>query len=141
MLTGATESADAADTLLQTLFSCYQGNLIQLDRYPALYTRVIPERPRVTALARYQAAHGELVTSLRHNALKFDAFTLQLITRLTGQMTRTDLVDYFANLGGKGQMRLEKDGKPLAGTALEQAIGEMLDFSLRKLATEGMFPR
>ena len=70
------------DALAEPLLQCALSRFVDLGVSPASFATEVSERPEASALARRQAAAGELVTSLRHFSVElpyFDRFVLRLL--------------------------------------------------------------
>ena len=105
------------------LLRCFAANLVRLHVQPAPVSVSAPERPAVSALARLEAAQGELLTTLRHTGLQLgDDLGRRLVTLLDGTRDRAALIEALA-----------------AGSALDRAaLATALDESLERLARAGM---
>ncbi len=105
----ARELGPVEDALVQA----YAANFLELHACPPRVASRPPERPRVSALARVQAARGELVTNLRHRSVRLeDEPGRRLVTLLDGARDRAALA---AELPAEG---LERSLEGLARLAL-----------------------
>ena len=76
------------------LLRCYATNLVRLHADPPMVSTVPPERPRVSPVARLEAAEGTMVTTVRHTHLELDdAVVRQVVTLLDGSRDRAALVE------------------------------------------------
>jgi SAM-dependent methyltransferase len=84
-------------TICDALLRCYAANLVRLHVHPPAVSAVAPARPQVSALARLEAAQGEMLTTVRHTAIRLDdALGRRLVTLLDGTRDRTALLDELA---------------------------------------------
>jgi hypothetical protein len=84
----ARELGPVEDALLRG----YAANFLELHACPPRVASRPGERPRVSALARVQAQRGELVTNLRHRAVRLeDELGRRLVTLLDGTRDREAL--------------------------------------------------
>jgi hypothetical protein len=105
----ASELGDVEDALL----GGYAAGFLELHASPPHVASRPGERPEASPLARYQAAHGELVTNLRHRSVRLeDEPGRKLVTLLDGTRDRAALA---AELPAKG---LERSLEGLARLAL-----------------------
>jgi len=70
------------------------------------------EYPRASGLARYQAARGELVTSVCHVPVKLDAIAAELVQLLDGSRTREQIVRALTKLEGAPRREELQRGLP-----------------------------
>lgn len=92
--------ADLADreeelpAICDALLRCFAANLVALHVHPPQLSAVAPERPRVSALTRLEAAQGELLTTARHTGVRLgDDLAQRLIALLDGTRDRAALLD------------------------------------------------
>ena len=110
-------------TVCDALLRCYAANLVRLHVDPPAVSVVAPERPRVSALARLEAAQGEMLTTARHTGLRLDdELGRRLVTLLDGTRDRHALLAELASA-----VAMERD---------ELATG--LERSLERLAGAGL---
>lgn len=92
--------ADAEEQLpaiCDALLRCFAANLVRLHRLPPAVSPVAPEKPRVSALTRLEAAHGEMLTTTRHTGIRIDDDLGQrLIVLLDGTRDRAALIEALA---------------------------------------------
>jgi SAM-dependent methyltransferase len=80
--------------ICDALLRCFAANLVRLHVHPPALSTVAPQRPRVSALARLEAAQGELLTTQRHTGIRLDdELGQRLITLLDGTRDRAALLD------------------------------------------------
>lgn len=118
-LAPAGELATVCDALLR----CYAANLVRLHVHPPAVSAVAPQRPRVSVLARLEAAQGELLTTARHTGLRLDDdLGRRLVTLLDGTRDRSALLDELAPDAAIGRAELagglEQSLERLAGAGL-----------------------
>jgi SAM-dependent methyltransferase len=109
--------------ICEALLRCFCANLVRLHVHPPALSTVAPDRPRVSALARLEAAQGELLTTARHTGLRLDdELGARLVTLLDGTRDRADLLDALA---------------PGAAMSRDE-LAEGLEASLARLAGAGL---
>jgi SAM-dependent methyltransferase len=75
------------------LLRCYAANLVRLHVHPPLVSTTPPERPRMSPVARLEAAEGAMVTTVRHTHHELDDdVTRRVATLLDGSRDRAALV-------------------------------------------------
>jgi Predicted methyltransferase regulatory domain len=116
-------SARELPAICEALLRCFAANLVRLHVHPPALSPVAPERPRVSALARLEAAQGELLTTARHTAIHLDdELGTRLVTLLDGTRDRAALLDALA---------------PAAAMSPDE-LAEGLEASLTRLAGAGL---
>jgi SAM-dependent methyltransferase len=81
------------------LLRCYATNLVRLHVHPPRVSTAPPERPRVSPVARLEAAEGTMVTTVRHTHLELDDDVARRVaTLLDGSRDRADLVEAIGDL-------------------------------------------
>lgn len=135
------ERPDAAKlaALRADLMSLAGYGLIDLRlREPAL-SAAAADRPRVSALTRWQAERAPWATTAHHRVVPFDAFTRLLIRSLDGARDRAELVARMREHAEKGDVSLTlEDGLPLGPADLDEALPKLVEASLNGLAAEGL---
>ena len=110
-------------TICDALLRCYAANLVRLHVHPPAVSTVAPARPQVSALARLEAAQGELLTTVRHTGIRFDDdLARRLVVLLDGSRDRAALL---------------KDLAPNAAMGPDELAAE-LEHSLERLARAGL---
>jgi hypothetical protein len=83
--------------ICDALLRCFAANLVRLHVHPPALSPVAPDKPRVSALTRLQAAQGELLTTARHTGIRLDdELGKRLIGLLDGTRDRAALRDALA---------------------------------------------
>ncbi len=91
----------------EALLRCYAADLVRLHVEPPAVRVAAPPRPRVSALARLEAAQGRLVTTPRHGTFRLDEdLTRRLVTLLDGTRDRAALLDELAQDGSLAREEL-----------------------------------
>jgi SAM-dependent methyltransferase len=105
------------------LLRCYAANLVRLHVHPPFVSTTPSERPRLSPLARLEAAEGTMLTTVRHTHYELDDDVARRVaTLLDGSRDRAAL-----------RTALQED-PTLADADLAAAI----DASLSRLAAAGM---
>ena len=116
-------SEEELAAICDALLRCFAANLVRLHVHPPRLSAVAPQKPRVSALARLQAAQGETLTTTRHTGFRLDDDLGQrLITLLDGTRDRAALLDAL---------------EPDAATGREE-LAAGLEQSLQRLAGAGL---
>jgi len=58
--------------ICDALLRCFGANLVRLHVHPPLVSTIAPERPRVSPVARLEAAAGTMLTTVRHTHYQLD---------------------------------------------------------------------
>jgi hypothetical protein len=125
----APEAPDAERAALcDALLRSYAANVVALHVHPPRLTTAPGDTPRVSALARHQAAAGEVVTNLRHASVRIeDELGRRLVTLLDGTRDR-------AALAGELRAFLAERGEPPPDD-----LDDGLERSLQGLARLALF--
>jgi SAM-dependent methyltransferase len=109
--------------ICDALLRCFAANLVRLHVHPPAVSTAAPEHPRVSPLARLEAAQDELLTTVRHTGIRLDDdLGRRLVTLLDGTRDRAALVAELAP-----DAAMERD---------ELVAG--LEHSLQRLARAGL---
>ncbi len=109
--------------ICEALLRCFGANLVRLHVHPPLVSTSPPERPRVSPLARLEAAEGTMVTTVRHTHHELDD---ELARRVAGLLDGTR--NRRALLAA-----LRDDGGPA-----DDDLAAALEASLARLAEAGL---
>ena len=138
----AAASSGEDDTLElgKTLLKSYAAGLVELHSYLPTYCSAIEERPVASPLARWQAGHGNFVTTLYHNTMYLeDALAKQLLGLLDGTRDRAQLVEELAPVAGTQGWGKLPTGQPITDPRqLRIFIAAELESNLLKLARAGL---
>jgi methyltransferase-like protein/ubiquinone/menaquinone biosynthesis C-methylase UbiE len=126
-----------SDQLAEALLSGFCVSLVELCVHPPRIASQPEERPKTTPLARFQAAQGKAVTSLRHDPVRLGDLARRLLLRLDGSHDRKALMECLregAALGeltdsGKGQTVRNPDDE-LLSRLLDNTLAEFSRVSL-----------
>ena len=91
------------EDLAEAMLRLYVSGVVTLSAAPPAFTLTPGERPRVSPLARAQAAQGEkMLASLHHRAVRMDdPFWYAFLQQLDGKAGAEDLVRYVCTAAGK----------------------------------------
>jgi methyltransferase-like protein/SAM-dependent methyltransferase len=125
--------------LNETLRAAFTADVVQLYARPLAFACEVSDRPEANRLARWQAAQGRTVTTLRHDSRTFDPMTYHLIAHLDGQRDRGQLVELLVQYIGRNGIVLQRDGRPVDDpNQLRALIAEELEPNLRNFAAAGL---
>lgn len=127
-------TAEAA-ALRLFLLQLYAAGIVEFRASAPRFTTVITERPVASPVARWQAAHGDFVTSLFHVVVKVeDEIGRQLLTWLDGSLDRKTLGDRLWHfLKSKGALPTGSNE-----ASVRQKLESDLEQNLAKLARLGL---
>lgn len=122
-----------ADTVAQHVFVAYKAEVIELSTRPIDFiATAAPTQPRVTALARLQAAGGQSVVNLRHENIGVSVAMQQLLPLLDGTRNQQQLGATLRELIARGEVTVNAssgvptDGGPLLTYLLQAFAGDSL---------------
>jgi len=120
-------------------FYTIAGDLVEFRLRPLRMTTQPGPKPLARPLARWQARSGRSATNLRHESVTLDDFGRQVLLRLDGQRSRTDMVRELAGLVLDGQLNVHQDGKRITEPRqIEQAIVQFLDLQIDQFASRAL---
>ena len=111
------------------------AQLVSTHLVDAPIATALGERPAATPIARYQAAHGHLVTNLFHQSLDLEPLDRFVVSRLDGRRTLEDVEAELAATVAAGALAATGAGGPGEAPAAPQAVPELLRRSLSLLLT------
>jgi 2-polyprenyl-3-methyl-5-hydroxy-6-metoxy-1,4-benzoquinol methylase len=76
---------------MQDLFQCFLSGVVELRSWQPPCVSTVSDQPRASACAALEAAASDVVTSLRHEAVRLAPFERTLLRRLDGSLDRTEL--------------------------------------------------
>ena len=111
------ELAAGADSrvLLTSLLKCTAPGAVEFRLTPPRLVAMVSDRPRATALARYQAAAGVPVAGLRHEVVPVDTLDRRVLRLLDGSRDRGQLL---------------KADTGLSAESLEESLGRLARLAL-----------
>jgi SAM-dependent methyltransferase len=121
--------------LAEALWRAFRAGEVELSAAPARHVTVPGERPEASPVARWQAARGPELTSLRHDPVRLgDPLGRQLVRLCDGTRDRAALVDALAAVVSSGA-----DGAALTdGEAVRDRLARGLERNLEILARLAM---
>ena len=124
--------------ILATLVACASAGVVELHSQPVEFVPYATEKPKATALARYQAREGKWVTSLIHtlviNLTKTDRL---LLAHLNGARDRNALVAVLKAAIAKGVLpNPAVDQGAAIEAGLQSDLEQVVEQSLTRLASE-----
>ena len=127
------------EAILHTALNLYGLNMVDLHEHAAVFVPVASEKPKATALARYQARESKMVASLHHALVTTLSKTDRLVlAHLNGARDRGALMAVLRTAIGKGILPdPAKDPEAAAEAGLQGPLENVLEQSLGKLANEG----
>lgn len=98
---GTPPTGEIEDPVTDVLWAAYRLGLVELHAHEPHFTLEAGERPSASLVARLQAEKSELLTNLRHQAVRFeDPRDRQLIQMLDGTKDRMELARELTKDGG-----------------------------------------
>lgn len=130
------EGDPGTEKLANFLLELYSAGLVEFRTNPPAVTTTVSERPAVSPLMRWQAQHGNFVTSQLHVAVKVeDEIGRCLLSALDGTLTHRALSEKIWNLlKSKNSLVAEPHGEE----ALRTKVEAELELNLKKLAQLGL---
>jgi methyltransferase-like protein len=127
--------ANCAGTFAIDVLGCCSVGLATLYFQPEAAPLQRSLHPRVHALTRYQAAHGNWVTNRLHQEVTVDEFSRQLLQLADGSRDVAELRAALRQLIFSGALKYTRNGSQVSDpTIIEQAVVGASDHALRHLA-------
>ena len=126
---------DASDdaALTDLLASLHASGVVELHAVPPNCTEIVSDFPRVSALARRQAAAGLLITNQHRRVLKLDdPFARFLVRNTDGTRSHADLVRLLDREVTAGRLDVQAEGQPVH--RIPAVLQALLEHHLRKMA-------
>src|SRR5262249_35814311 len=125
--------------LAEPLLLGFAAAQVELSTTACLHTLKVPERPRVSALARCQARRGVKVTNLRHETVPLDDLQRRIVRCLDGKPSRAEIVAPLAGLVAQGSLQIHSQNRPVYDAAQVRGIlTQELDRQLPHLARHAL---
>ena len=129
------------ETLLKVLTTATPSP-VELTTLPARLTAAPGEFPLAPALARHQAALGDLVTNARHEQVRLSPLARQTLPRLDGRHDRPALLAHLTGAVAKGDLTINSEGRPVTDPErVAEIMGEALTVQLRQFGLESLLLR
>lgn len=134
----------ARDTqvLGQCLLACFTSgspSLAELYLEPPRFSAKVSERPLASPLARVQGSADSRVANLRHELVVLEEFDRQVLLRLDGRHSHSDLLDELEQLVGEGILAVQQDGEAItAAETIQRHLEAALQQRLQHLANKAL---
>jgi methyltransferase-like protein/SAM-dependent methyltransferase len=136
---GLVDRPGGGEVAMQDLFQCYLSGLVELRSLQVPCTSRVSKCPVVSACAVLEASTSDLVTSLRHDAVRLEPFSRALLPRLDGSRTSADLAESLIAPVAAGSLALpQRVGAPTDPDALAVEVAQWVDLSLESLARHAL---
>ncbi len=124
-----------AQRLHENLLQCCAEGIVRVHGKPPKFATHVTDRPTASPLARWQAAHGNLVTSRRHQAVPLNYFDRHVIQLLDGTRGVAKLLDYLSASALVGKLVVVEDQQQVHDAdRLRKILEDALPPSLERLA-------
>ncbi len=125
--------------IMSALLEAYGRRFVQLRAFPPSWISDPGDRPRVSALARYQARSATTVTNRRHQVVGLDDLSLRIVRLADGSRSRTEILAELMRQTQEGELTIRiDDSTGNSPDAAETALQEQTDLTLKQLATQAL---
>ncbi len=130
----AARDASALGVNLLTAYG-HSGNMVELYLDVPHFVLKVSDRPVACPLARLQSPQSELVTNLRHERVRLNAFEQRLLPYLDGTRDRVALADVMSELVSGGSLVVREGDRRVTDLAEARSIViQQMDRALQWLA-------
>ncbi|MDA0371638.1 MAG: methyltransferase domain-containing protein [Actinomycetota bacterium] len=132
----SSEDSPTLQRVAEWALSAFLAGEVQLSRWPRPVAYELPEHPRVSRLARWQASRFRTsVTNLRHEELEIDDLDRVVIVSLDGSRTIDEIVEAGLNALTDGTVEVEVDGQPMTDVEL---LRDLVATKVGRLVNRGL---
>lgn len=125
--------------LLEDLLQCYTVNVVEFHTWQSDFVTEISEIPLVSKIAACQANNGSLVVNQRHEIVKLDPVSKELVKILDGTRNHDELLEYLTQCAAKGALVLEENGRKITETKkIKDALEAAMEQALPTLASSAL---
>lgn len=96
------------EAVIKTLLDCYSIGVLKVFAHSIDVIREIHNKPKISELARYEAAHGLIITNQLHDAVRIDMFTHHVLPHLNGNNDVDSLVEILMEMVTSGKISFRK---------------------------------
>ena len=116
--------------------AAFSAGEVQLSRWPRPVAYELPEHPRTSRSARWQASQMRTsVTNLRHEELEIDDLDRVLIVHMDGSQTVENVVQAGLRALTDGTVEVEVDGEPVTDIEL---LRDLVETKIGRLINRGL---
>jgi methyltransferase-like protein/SAM-dependent methyltransferase len=116
--------------LLDDLLYCYANNVLEFHSWQADFVTELSDKPLASNLASYQANNGSLVVNQRHELVKLDPVSKELVKIMDGKLDHDKIIEHLMESVANGVIILEENGQKIAES---KKIKEVLELAIDKL--------
>ena len=119
----------ATPELGRALLACAQNGFVSLHTHLPDIASTLPDRPRASAVVRWQAEEGKLVVDSRYRSLRLDALSAAVLAELDGSRTRSAVREAVNRRLRSGRLRIEgrsDGGRTISDGELRRVLDEVL---------------
>ncbi len=121
------------------LWQCATGGVIAVTSGPQAFAAAISTTPAASGWARWQAEHGAIVTSRKHQSLRLEFLDRQVLRQCDGRRDLAAIVDGLMGLVNQGQLMLRgPDGQLQSEEQVRAALEALVPRSLHVLAQNAL---
>jgi methyltransferase-like protein len=133
------EEQQSTKVLCQDLLQCYTGNVVEFRTWQADFVTEISKKPLVGKLAAYQTNNGSLVVNQRHELVKLDPVSKELVKVFNGTRDHDELLEHLTQCATEGALVLEENGQKITETKkIEDALEAAMEKALPTLASSAL---
>ncbi len=129
--------AVSSDLLGMGMMAALVGGMLELSVHPPRFVDNVSDQPVASALAREQAADGEVVTNMRQGFIQLDTLARYVIRHLDGRHDRDQLVHSVKAALESGALTIGRsEGQP--DTIDVEALAPLVDHTLEQICKSAL---
>ena len=131
----AVNAARDSRTLAEPMIRCYSTLHVELSAHASGFTLEPSDKPKASALARYQAKNSNRVTNRRHENVGLNDLQRHIVSALDGETDRAGIIEKLVELVKTNVLVIHNDGQRVQDEAIMRDImTKALEQNLKDLA-------
>jgi SAM-dependent methyltransferase len=123
---------------MQDLFQCFLSGVVELRSWQPPCVSEVSDRPRASACAVLEATSSDVVTSLRHEAVRLESLGHALLPLMDGSRAPGALVDQLVPLLAQGRLALPTSLASKPDASMRDTLARAVDEGMATLSRHGL---
>jgi methyltransferase-like protein/SAM-dependent methyltransferase len=131
--------ARQTQVLLPALMRAFFAKMVDASVSPTPFTWTVPERPRVTSVARAYASANQQVANLQHAVSSLSDFEKVLVQFMDGDRDQAALCEAMTGAVQAGRLKVQDSGKTVNDVSVvRQVMAQAVPEGLRRIVSKGL---